>query len=67
MQTKVAMVEKKQPDNVARWEEIQEDEKRKITFEVRRILLEENMMMADITTEKNRVMMMEPRVECTRW
>ena len=54
------MAEKKQPGKVKRWKEIREDEKRKITFEVRKILLEENVMMANITTDKNRVMMMEP-------
>jgi hypothetical protein len=55
---KAYMADKKNAMKLARWETIQEDDKRKATLEERRIQLEEKRTMMELITDEFRTMMM---------
>jgi hypothetical protein len=60
LQAKVELAEKKQQDKMTIWQQIRAEEKRKMDFEERRLLLKENKMRLEIIAEESRLMMMDP-------
>ena len=67
LQLKKKMDKKKQRDETMRWEQIREaddsnmtEERRKVKFEERRHLVEENKMRQEIIAKENKLIMMDP-------
>ncbi|CAM0885403.1 unnamed protein product [Alopecurus aequalis] len=60
LQMKMELAEKKQQHKMAMWQRIKEIEDKKMDFEERRLLLEENKWKQEITAEENKLMMMDP-------